>query len=133
MEDVDLLERYFQFVDGVTSQPSKDNRTFILRLQDLMNQGANIARLDTAADGLAGEAGEIKDLIKKIKFHGKPWNDENHAKLVDEASDILWYWATLCMALGVKPKDVILHNIKKLETRYPGGKFDVERSENRLV
>jgi hypothetical protein len=37
------------------------------------------------------------------------------------------------MALGVNPLEVLLENIKKLETRYPGGKFNVEYSENRIV
>lgn len=133
MDTTELLERYAEFVDGVTSAASKEDAEFITRLQELSEQGLNISRLDTAADGLAGEAGEIKDLVKKIKFHGKPWNEENRQKLIDESGDILWYWMNLCIALKVDPVESFLRNIKKLETRYPGGKFSVERSENRIV
>lgn len=126
-----LLKDYKRFVDGVTSDTSKDSNLYIARLQELADAGLDVARLDTAADGLSGEAGEIIDLMKKIKFHGKPWNEENRQKLIDEAGDIAWYWMQLCMALEVDPEEVMLRNIEKLQSRYPGGKFSVERSENR--
>jgi NTP pyrophosphatase (non-canonical NTP hydrolase) len=127
----DLLKAYKSFVDGVTSEASKNNDVLIQRLKELDEQGCQIARLDTAGDGLAGEGGEVKDLIKKIKFHGKPWNEENKNKLISEAGDIAWYWMNLCIALDLDPTEVILNNIKKLESRYPGGTFSVDRSENR--
>lgn len=133
MDTTKLLEAYADFVDGVTSGASKNDEEFIARLQELSDQGLNISRLDTAADGLAGEAGEVKDIVKKIKFHGKPWTEELRAKLIDESGDILWYWMNLCIALEVDPAESFLRNIEKLQTRYPGGTFSVERSENRIV
>lgn len=133
MDTTKLLKAYADFVEGVTSSASKNDEEFIARLQELSNQGLNISRLDTASDGLSGEAGEIKDIVKKIKFHGKPWTDELQAKLVDESGDILWYWMNLCIAINLDPVESFLRNIKKLQTRYPGGKFSVERSENRIV
>jgi NTP pyrophosphatase (non-canonical NTP hydrolase) len=130
---MELLEQYLVFVDGVTSNASKDNEEFIQRLQELANQGVNVARLATGGLGLGGEGGEVADIVKKIFFQGKPWTDEIRAKLISECGDVAWYWANLCMALDVNPMEVLLENIKKLETRYPGGKFDVQYSENRIV
>ncbi len=128
-----LLLRYAEFVDGVTSAPSRENEIFIQRLQELANQNVNIARLVTAGMGLAGESGEVADIIKKVCFHGKPFTEELRLKLKDECSDLFWYIMTLCLSLDIDPVDVIKHNIEKLQTRYPGGKFSVERSENRII
>ena len=41
------------------------------------------------------------------------------------------YVAQACMALEVKFEDVIARNVKKLESRYPDGSFDIYYSENR--
>ena len=133
MDNSKLLERYSEFVDGVTSGASKNNEEFIARLQELADQGVDVARLTTAGMGLAGEAGEVADLVKKILFHGKPYTAEIEEKLLLEGGDISWYWMNLCIAIGVDPIEVLLRNIEKLQTRYPGGKFDVERSEKRIV
>jgi hypothetical protein len=43
----------------------------------------------------------------------------------------MWYWVNACRALYLDPNDVIEENVKKLEARYPGGKFNVWSSENR--
>lgn len=51
----------------------------------------NFSRMDNAVAGLAGEAGEIGDLWKKLKFHNKELSEENRQKLVDELSDVCWY------------------------------------------
>jgi len=40
-------------------------------------------------------------------------------------------WANACMALGLDPYEVLEENIRKLESRFPGGKFEVAQSENR--
>ena len=133
MDNSKILERYADFVDGVTSGASKNNEEFIKRLQELADQGVDVARLTTAGMGLAGEAGETIDLIKKVLFHGKPYTNDIKEKLLLEGGDISWYWMNLCIAIGVDPVEVLIRNIEKLQSRYPGGKFDVERSENRIV
>jgi len=48
-----------------------------------------------------------------------------------ELGDIAWYWVSACRAIGVDPNEVIEENVRKLESRYPGGAFDVHYSENR--
>lgn len=126
-----MLDEYRKFVDGVTSETSKDTDLLIARIKELQEQNVDVARLLTATMGGAGEAGETIDLVKKILFHGKPYTVEIHEKLISECSDQLWYWMTFVIALGENPEYIIRYNIKKLESRYPGGKFSVEKSEVR--
>ena len=125
------LDKYLNFVDGVTSDPSKDYNSFISSLQLLDKQGSNINRLTTAAVGISAEGGEFMEIVKKMVFQGKPWNDHNREHLIIELGDVLWYVAQACMALEVSFDDVVERNVEKLKARYPGGEFDVHYSENR--
>ncbi len=124
------LNRYKDFVEAVTSAESNDTETLINRLREL-DKDTNVALLLTAAIGLDSEVGEFTEIVKKILFQGKPFNEENRFHLKRELGDIAWYWANACRALGYDPNDVINENIRKLEARYPGGKFDAHYSENR--
>ena len=125
------FKRYEEFVDAVTSDSSKDFVSLADRLGDLDRQGANIERLTTAGVGLAAESGEFLEIVKKMVFQGKPWNNDNREHLVIELGDVMWYVAQACMALDVSFDDVIRGNVRKLEKRYPGGSFSVEKSEVR--
>ena len=125
------FSRYEHFVDAVTSDASKDFLSLSDRLVELDQKGANIERLMTASVGMSAEAGEFTEIVKKMVFQGKPWNDANKHHLVTELGDIMWYVANACMALDISFDDVIATNVKKLEKRYPGGSFDVFYSENR--
>ena len=125
------LDKYLDFVDGVTSDPSKDYNSFIDSLQLLDKQGSNINRLLTAAVGISAEGGEFMEIVKKMVFQGKPWNDDNREHLIIELGDVLWYVAQACMALEVPFDDVVAGNVEKLKKRYPGGEFNVYHSENR--
>ena len=125
------LDKYALFVDGVTSDPSKDYQSFLKSLSDLDGEGSNIHRLLTAAVGISAEGGEFMEIVKKMVFQGKPWNDDNREHLIIELGDVLWYVAQACMALEVPFDDVVAGNVEKLKKRYPGGEFDVYYSENR--
>ena len=125
------FKRYEEFVDAVTSDASKDFVSLADRLGELDREGANIERLTTAGVGLAAESGEFLEIVKKMVFQGKPWNDSNRDHLIIELGDTMWYVMQACMALDVSLDDVIRGNVKKLEKRYPGGQFDVNHSENR--
>jgi NTP pyrophosphatase (non-canonical NTP hydrolase) len=125
------LDKYLDFVDGVTSDPSKDYQSFIESLNNLDGKGANINRLATAGVGLAAESGEFLEIVKKMVFQGKPWNADNREHLIIELGDVLWYVAQACMALDVSFDDVVARNVEKLKKRYPGGEFDIYYSENR--
>ncbi len=125
--------KYLEFVDGTTSHPSKDTEEFINRVRDLESKGVNIARLLTAAVGISAEGGEFTEIVKKMVFQGKPWNEDNREHLIIELGDVMWYVAQACMALEIDFDDVVKGNVKKLEKRYPGGSFSIDKSENRAV
>ena len=125
------FDKYSQFVDAVTSDESKDFLALSDRLVQLDEKGANIERLLTAGVGLNAEAGEFLEIVKKMVFQGKPWDEANREHLVIELGDVIWYAANACMALGISFEDVVARNVTKLEKRYPGGQFDVYYSENR--
>tara|TARA_B100000029_G_scaffold108624_1_gene100005 strand:- start:87 stop:497 length:411 start_codon:yes stop_codon:yes gene_type:complete len=124
-------KKYAQFVDGVTSEPSKDFDAFIYRLQELNGENSDIHRLLTAAVGLSAESGEFTEIVKKIIFQGKPYNDDNIYHMKRELGDIMWYLAQACMALNTNFNEILEMNIDKLKSRYPGGEFDAHYSENR--
>lgn len=79
--------------------------------------------------GMAGEAGECADLVKKHCYQdARPIHDA----LLDELGDVLWYAAETAVALGVTLDEVAQHNIEKLRRRYPEG-FEADRSLHREV
>ena len=125
------FNKYADFVDGVTSDPSKDYQSFIESLNLLNGEGSNINRLTTAAVGISAEGGEFMEIVKKMVFQGKPWNADNREHLIIELGDVMWYVAQACMALEVSVDDVVARNVEKLKKRYPGGEFDIYYSENR--
>ena len=127
------FSKYAIFVDGVTSGSSKDYQCFIESLSALDGKGANIERLLTAAVGISAEGGEFMEIVKKMVFQGKPWNDDNREHLIIELGDVMWYVMQACMALGVSLDEVVEGNVEKLKKRYPGGEFDVHYSENRAA
>ena len=127
------FDKYTEFVDAVTSDSSKDFVSLADRLGDLDRQGANIERLTTAAIGIAAEGGEFAEIVKKMVFQGKPWNEDNREHLIIELGDVMWYVAQACMALEIDFDDVVKGNVKKLEKRYPGGSFSIDKSENRAT
>ena len=84
-------------------------------------------RLVNFALGVAGEAGEVADLIKKHVFHQ---HDLDPERLIEELGDVLWYVAALARTLDVALEDVARQNLAKLRRRYPAG-FDAARSRTR--
>ncbi|HEX5830965.1 MAG TPA: nucleoside triphosphate pyrophosphohydrolase family protein [Gemmatimonadaceae bacterium] len=85
-------------------------------------------QLANAALGLAGEAGEVADAMKKHLFHKHPLDRD---EMVKELGDCLWYVAAMATALGIELDEIGARNIDKLRKRYPEG-FSVERSLNRV-
>lgn len=68
--------------------------------------------------GIAGEAGEVADLIKKVIGHG---HDLDREKLKLELGDVLWYVAGLAHLVDLTLDEVAAANVAKLEKRYPNG------------
>jgi len=134
MSNIDL-NKYKDFVEAVTSEASNDLTTFMNRCDELDgNDGGpsiNVPLLLTACLGLAAEGGEFIEVPKKMFFQGKPLTEAEVFHLKRELGDVMWYWINACRALNLDPNDVIDENIRKLESRYPGGTFDAHYSENR--
>ena len=66
--------------------------------------------------GLAGEAGEVVDDIKKRYYHGRTI-DENHT--LEELGDVMWYVANIATQMGASLEDIMVNNVEKLTKRYP--------------
>ncbi len=84
-------------------------------------------RLLLGALGLAGEAGEVADSLKKMLFHGHPLDVP---AVRDELGDVMWYVMFLCDTLGFTLDEVMTANVEKRLRRYPDG-FTPERSIHR--
>lgn len=85
-------------------------------------------RLTLTALGIAGEAGEVVDIIKKVLYHA---HELDTSALCQEVGDLFWYMTLLCETLGLSLDDVMQANVEKLRQRYPQG-FDEQRSQMRV-
>lgn len=77
---------------------------------------------------LTDASSNVSEMIKKIKFQ-----DQNIPleKIIRELGDVAYYFVDCCVAIGVRPSDVLSVNLCKLENRYPNGKFEAKASQNR--
>ena len=139
------LNLYSKFVYEVTSDESKDLTSFMNRLDRLdanfevfsptgieeYGPQVNVPLMITGALGMGAECGELQEIVKKLLFQGKPLTEENVFHMKRELGDIMLYWINMCRALSLDPNEVIDENVRKLESRYPGGQFDAHYSENR--
>ena len=91
------------------------------------NDLSNAMNLINGALGLAGESGEVADLVKKFWMQGHNLDQEHIAK---ELGDICWYLAETATAIGYDLETIMQMNVDKLLKRYPEG-FDPERSQHR--
>ena len=78
--------------------------------------------------GLAGEAGEVAEVVKKGILHQHGLDRD---RLKNELGDVLWYAAALCTRLGLDMGAVMQANIDKLRERYPDG-FSAKDSQRRV-
>jgi len=67
--------------------------------------------------GLAAEAGEVANKVKKILRDG----NFNREAIADEVGDCLWYIAALCRDLNVDMKELAKNNLRKLHDRKARG------------
>ena len=68
--------------------------------------------------GLAGEAGEAVDCVKKV-LRGLPaeWEEQQKLKCAKEIGDVFWYAVMLLQALGYNEEDILFWTTQKLEER----------------
>lgn len=104
-------------------------------IQDLLKPGDEILGKLTATDanlihlalGIAGEAGELVDAIKKAAIYGKPLDMEN---VLEELGDLEFYQGALRQACGYSRGDVLKYNIEKLRKRY-GDSYSDQAAQDR--
>ena len=126
-----LLEEYTDFVDKVTSESSKSSDKMRERIDYLNSRDIEMSRLLTAGIGLSGEVGEFNEIIKKIIFQEKTFDDAAHEHMKRELGDIIWYVAQACLALKFDLVDVINANKEKLSKRFPEQQFKEKNDTNR--
>lgn len=68
--------------------------------------------------GLAGEAGEVLEPLKKFLYHG---HTLDKAKVSNELADVIWYVSALANTLEVDLGEALERNVEKLRARYPEG------------
>lgn len=89
----------------------------------------NQAELLHAAIGIAGEAGELLDTVRKHVFDGQPLDREN---AIEELGDLCFYMEAAFQAIGHDRKWVEIYNMAKLSKRYESGYSDkaaIERAD----
>lgn len=101
-----------------------DVEAFVERIK----QHPEYAPLSNFALGLAGEAGEVADEVKKVVYHGHPLDVE---KIKKELGDVLWYWSSVANVLGLDTEAVAVANVAKLMARYPEGFSEADSKERR--
>jgi NTP pyrophosphatase (non-canonical NTP hydrolase) len=114
----DLSNKYSKFVKS-RAKPSSD----VVETFD-----ASKAGLAHAILGIAGEAGELLDAIKKVVIYDKELDIDN---IVEELGDIEFYMELLRQELDLTREFVILKNISKLEKRYPTKYSDKDALERK--
>lgn len=67
--------------------------------------------------GLAGEAGEVANKVKKMMRDG----NFDRVGVASELGDVLWYIAALCRDLNVDMNDIAMENLRKLYDRMQRG------------
>lgn len=106
-----------------------------MNVNDYQNEALRTAQVGKCPDellmeaalGLAGESGEVADIVKKVMFQGHLLDDEHIAK---ELGDVAWYLSLATYAIGYKLETILEMNVEKLRNRYPNG-FESDRSVNR--
>jgi NTP pyrophosphatase (non-canonical NTP hydrolase) len=88
------------------------------------------AKIIYPALGLAGEAGEVANQVKKIlRDNAGSLTEERRAKIIDELGDVLWYAAALATDLRVSLEEVAELNLTKLAKRAEDGSIKGDKRD----
>lgn len=143
-ERVRYLERKLRDVESLNDSLMKELARRQGALRQVIDNDANVYQQNVlkyapdhhdyllnviyAAMGMCGEAGEASELVKKYAYHGHAIDTEHLAR---ELGDVLWYVSYMAHLFGYPLGKIMAINQEKLAKRYPDGKFDAERSNNR--
>lgn len=86
------------------------------------------AHLWHMATGVAGEAGELLDAVKKVAIYNRPIDRDN---VIEELGDLEFYMEGIRQTLSIPREQVIAANMKKLGTRYADAKYSDEQAQAR--
>lgn len=78
--------------------------------------------------GIAGEAGEIVDSIKKHVIYGQDLNMNN---VIEELGDMEFYMELLRQELGITREQTLKANMEKLAKRYNEGTYTDKAAKER--
>ena len=74
--------------------------------------------------GLAGEAGEVSEKVKKVlRDKDGVFDDTTKGEIAKEIGDVLWYCNALARDLGYSLEVIMNMNLEKLESRKARGKI----------
>ena len=106
-------------MEGVYIMNIKDYQKYV---NDGMSKNYN---LPLACLGLAGEVGEVCDLIKKDGIYPDRISDVLlQDKIVDELGDVMWQAFAIANVIGIPMEHIIESNVAKLNLRHGGAKLD---------
>ena len=109
-----------------------------MKLDKYQEQAAEFDLFETTVDlkspgflekvlGIAGEAGEVTDKVKKIiRDKGGYASEEDRMEIAKELGDVLWYVANVARYMGVSLSDIAEGNIEKLASRKKRNKLHGE-------
>lgn len=104
----------------------KEYQDFVVQMASSRSKRDWESMILTAGLGMASEAGEAADRVKKHVFHEGEWDRDAFLK---EAGDVLWYIAFGAHAAGSSIREIINLNVEKLRARYTSGTFTKEEFE----
>lgn len=109
------------------------NRTATTAVYPFSGSG-NVQGLMYIGLGIAGEAGEIANQVKKIaRDDGGFVTPERRGKIEDELGDVGWYWLRFCYELGFDPYEVLARNEQKLRQRALEGTLNGDKRNGSLA
>lgn len=79
-----------------------------------------------AAIGLAGEAGELLDAVRKHVFDGHPLDEDN---VIEELGDLCFYLEAAMQVIGHDREWIQVGNVLKLQLRYKYGYSDKQAQD----
>jgi NTP pyrophosphatase (non-canonical NTP hydrolase) len=102
-----MITKFLNFINGLYP--------FLPERQQRFSENFELTH---AVLGLAGETGEVVDIIKKDLAYGKPQNKE---KLTEEMGDLFHYFMRVADLSGISFDEIVENNMSKLSKRYPNG------------
>jgi len=116
----------------VTVWNEKEHSKLLIRYDDfvraLFKKDTHDMMVVHAALGLASEAGEAADAVKKAVFYEQPIDLGN---LIEEIGDIRFYLQALMNKYHISEQQVLQHNAEKLSKRYWKGEYSNEQAVGR--